>query len=133
MKKDKMAKMFSVIILVLILIINIASGRTYATSDISNIFSGADNFLENGEKKEENDPTFNINAMQNTVDIIYNTLLIIGIIVATIVGMILGIQFITGSVEQKGKIKESIMPYVAGCVVIFSAFGIWKLVIVILR
>ena len=65
------------------------------------------------------------------LDTLYNTLLIIGIAVAVIVGIILGIQFITGSVEQKSKIKESLIPYFVGCAVIFGALGIWKLVITI--
>ena len=63
---------------------------------------------------------------------LYNILLVIGVIVAAIIGTILGVQFITGSVEQKSKVKESLIPYVVGCVVIFGAFGIWKFVVTIL-
>ena len=44
-----------------------------------------------------------------------------------IVGVVLGIQFITGSVEAKSKVKESLIPYFTGCVVIFGAFGILNL------
>lgn len=39
----------------------------------------------------------------------------------------------TGSVEQKAKVKDSLVPYVAGCIVIFGAFGIWKMVLTILE
>lgn len=39
----------------------------------------------------------------------------------------------TGSVEQKAKVKDSLVPYVAGCIVIFGAFGIWKMVLIILE
>ena len=38
----------------------------------------------------------------------------------------------TGSVSQKAKIKETLIPYIAGCIVIFGAFGIWKLVVTIM-
>ena len=38
-----------------------------------------------------------------------------------------------GSVEQKAKVKDSLVPYIVGCTVIFGAFGIWKLVVTILR
>ena len=48
-------------------------------------------------------------------------------------GAILGIQFITGSVEQKAKVKDSLIPFIVGCVAIFGAFGIWKLVITLLK
>ncbi len=51
-----------------------------------------------------------------------------------IVGVVLGIQFITGSVETKAKVKESFNTICSRlCVVIFGAFGIWKLVITILQ
>lgn len=38
-----------------------------------------------------------------------------------------------GSVEQKAKVKDSLLPYIIGCIVIFGAFGIWKLVLTILE
>ena len=38
-----------------------------------------------------------------------------------------------GSVEQKAKVKDSLVPYIAGCIVIFGAFGIWKLVLTLLE
>ena len=127
MKKNKVAKVFSIIILI-VTIMTIGSTNIYATSGI---FSGADDFIKDGDGGTGS--TINTGAMQSTIDIIYNTLLIIGIVVAVLVGIILGIQFVTGSVEQKGKVKESIIPYIAGCIVIFGAFGIWRLVIIILR
>ena len=37
-----------------------------------------------------------------------------------------------GSVEEQAKIKETLIPYVIGCVIIFGAFGIWKLLVTLL-
>lgn len=101
-----------------------------ATS-LSNIFGGADNFVNQG--KTDADNTLDMEALNNASDLVYNTLLILGTCIAVIIAVVLGIQFITGSVEQKVKVKESLIPFVIGCVVIFGAFGIWRLVIVILR
>lgn len=101
-----------------------------ATS-LSNIFGGADNFVNQG--KTDADNTLDMEALNNASDLVYNTLLILGTCLAVIIAVVLGIQFITGSVEQKVKVKESLIPFVIGCVVIFGAFGIWRLVIVILR
>ncbi len=53
-------------------------------------------------------------------------------VVAVIVGLIIGIRFMTGGIEEKAKIKELLVPYVAGCIVIFGAFGIWSLVVNVL-
>ena len=33
-----------------------------------------------------------------------------------------------GSIEEKAQVKESLIPFVIGCVVVFGAFGIWKMV-----
>ena len=56
-------------------------------------------------------------------------LLTIGIAIAVIVGAILGIKIITAEVEEKAKLKEMIIPYILGCVIVFSAFSIWKTIV----
>lgn len=85
----------------------------------------ADNFL----KSAGNSITVDKAQLTSASDEIYNTLTSIGMIVAVIVGMILGITYMMTGAVDKAKVKESIMPYLLGCIVIFGAFGIWKLVI----
>lgn len=116
-------KIFLTLILTVLLI------STSNVVQATGIFQGAENFISAGEKQEPID----LDNLNNASEKIYNILLILGTAIAVIVGAILGIQFITGSIEQKGKVKEALIPYVIGCVVIFGAFGIWKLVITILR
>ena len=53
---------------------------------------------------------------------------IIGILIA-IVGIVLGIQFITSGVAGKAKVKEKIIIYVLGIFIIFGGFGIWRIAI----
>ena len=113
----------------LILILTILLVSTTNMVQASGIFQGANDFISLGQGKEP----INLDNLNNASDKIYNILLILGTVIAVIVGSILGIQFITGSVEQKGKVKEALIPFVIGCVVIFGAFGIWKLVITILK
>ncbi len=98
---------------------------------ISNTLGGADDFVNSGKTNQNN--TFNTTALNNASDLVYNTLLILGTCIAVIIATVLGIQFMTGSIEQKVKVKESLIPFIIGCAVIFGAFGIWKLVITILR
>lgn len=117
------------LIITLICIIFTLTTSTYAFS-ISDIFTGADDFIQSGIKDQN--PTIDDSNLQDMSNLLYNTLLIIAIVVAVIVGLVIGIQFMTGSVEQKAKIKETLIPYIAGCIVIFGAFGIWKLVVEIL-
>ena len=123
-------KLFLMLLIIIICIFAFSVNKVNAIS-IGNIIGGADNFVNDG--KQGSGDAINSTIIQDTSSLIYNTLLIIGISAAVIVGTVLGIQFITGSVEQKVKVQESLLPYLAGCVVLFSAFGIWKLVITFLR
>lgn len=115
--------------ILIIFILMICSTHIVQATTISNIIQGADGFITNGSSSD----MIAGDKIKNLSDIIYNVLLIPGTVIAVIVGSVLGIQFITGSVEQKAKVKDSLIPFVIGCVVIFGAFGIWKLVITILR
>lgn len=65
--------------------------------------------------------------IKETSDYIYNTLLGIGIVLAIVVGMALGIKFIIGSIDEQAKIKEALVPYIISCIIIFGAFTIWKI------
>ena len=115
--------------ILIIFILMICSTHIVQATTISNIIQGADGFITNGSSSD----MIAGDKIKNLSDIIYNVLLILGTVIAVIVGSVLGIQFITGSVEQKAKVKDSLIPFVIGSVVIFGAFGIWKLVITILR
>lgn len=115
--------------ILIIFILMICSTHIVQATTISNIIQGADGFITNGSSSD----MIAGDKIKNLSYIIYNVLLILVTVIAVIVGSVLGIQFITGSVEQKAKVKDSLIPFVIGCVVIFGAFGIWKLVITILR
>lgn len=117
------------IFLNIILVLSVSSINVQATS-IKDIFTGADDFIQSGIK--DTNPTIEDKDLENMSNLLYNTLLIIATVIAVIVGLVIGIQFMTGSVSQKAKIKETLIPYIAGCIVIFGAFGIWKLVVTIM-
>ena len=98
--------------------------------NIGDIVSEAGEFINVG--KNENSP-INENALKPGSSTLYNVLLAIGIAVALIWGLVLGVQFVTGSLEDKADIKKGLIPYIIGCVIIFGAFGIWRLVINLLE
>lgn len=64
---------------------------------------------------------------------IYNILFSVGVVIAVIVGMILGIKLMLAPVGERAEAKKMLVPYVVGCAVVFGAFGIWKLVVTILQ
>jgi len=124
------------VMIILIVFINtffMLTITSFASDDsggfLSEILGLGKNFLNTGEKEYQTDKPLDENALKVSSDYIYNVLLAIGIIAALIVGTIIGIKIIVGTVEEKAKIKEALVPYIIGCIVVFSAFAIWKQVI----
>lgn len=99
--------------------------------EIDDIISSGREFLGAGES--DTHEYVNQDSLKKASDNIYNTFFIVGFILTAIIGSILGIQFILSGVEGKAKVKEALIPYVIGCIVIFGAFGIWKISINIFK
>lgn len=122
MKNKFIFTMIFVVLLTSIFIDNIVYAEN---SGLSQIISGGDEFMEKGSKNSE--IIFDKEKMKNTSNTIANILIAIGTVIAVIVSSILGIKFMIGSVEEKAQIKEALVPFVIGCIVIFGAFTIWKI------
>lgn len=120
-----------IIILIAFCVFPLLTSSSYATS-ISDIFTKGDEFINKGQNSI-NGNTISETTIKEMSGILYNTLLIIGVVIAVIIGIAIGIKFMTGSVEEKAKVKETFIAYIAGCIVVFGAFTIWKLVITILQ
>lgn len=60
---------------------------------------------------------------------IYNILLSIAIIVNIIVGIIIGIKLMTSEAENKAEAKKSLIVFFVGSVLVYAAFGIWKVLV----
>lgn len=97
-------------------------------SGLDDVINDADSFLKNGSNDKVDQ-----GELQSFSGILYNILLQVGIAVAVIIGLIIGIKFMLGSAEEKAYIKQILLPYIVGCVVIFGGFGIWKLVVIVLQ
>ena len=92
--------------------------------DIETVFEDADAFINTSTKEYEIDKA----TVKNLSGQIYRTLMIIGVVVAFVIGGILAIEFITGGIEEKAQIKQKIIIYVIGLVLLFGAFTIWSVV-----
>ena len=108
--------------------------NTYTKQDyssdtsLSDVISGGDSFINAGKGGSAQ---IDKGSLQNASSSIYNILLICGVIIAVLIGSIMGIKFMIGSVEEKAEIKAALVPFVIGCIVVFGAFGIWKIVVTI--
>lgn len=93
---------------------------------ISDVITGGDSFIKAGE---DEDVSIDKTKLQNASNVIYNILLLAGMVAAVVISGILGIKFMIGSAEEKAQIKDALIPFVIGCIVVFGAFGIWKMFI----
>lgn len=106
----------------------LADSNTSSTDSIDGLITDSNNFISKGSNdriKEE--------SIQDFSKTLYNILITIATVVSVIIGGILGIKIMLASAEEKAQVKELLVPYVIGCVVVFGAFGIWKLVVNILQ
>lgn len=93
---------------------------------LSEIISDGDSFLGEADSSYADvDPS----EMQELSGFLYNMLLSAGVVIAVIVATALGIQFMIGGAEGQAKVKEMIIPFVVGCVIVFGGFGFWKIAI----
>ena len=121
--QEKIFKLF-LIISVFFMIVSIFPNKVFSSwvDDAKSFLGAADKTVNlNGDK------------LESASNDIYNLLSSIGMIIAVVVGIILGITYMLVAAEEKAKVKESLIPYVIGCIVIFGAFGIWKLLINIFK
>lgn len=123
MNKSINIKMIMSVFMIILIIGIFCSPSSHAIGDM---MSDGKAFLSKGNSIQS---TINTTALKITSDYIYNTLLAIAIVVAVIVAMVLGIQFMLASADEKAKVKEALMPFTAGCIVVFGAFTIWKVAV----
>lgn len=127
MKKYK--KLLINIMVIFIILFNLFIPNAYA-GPLQDIMNRAEGFVNNGENGGN---VINNDALKEGSNTLYNVLLVIGIAVAFIWGIVLGIQFITGSLGEKADVKKNLIVYLVGCVIIFGTFGIWKLLLQLLE
>ena len=121
-----MTKKIFLILFIFIVIFSVYPNQSKGTF---NFINDAQNFRN--VEPPENNAIINETMLKEVSDTIFNIFLIIGTIVAVVVAAILGIMYMTGSVEAQAKVKETLVPFIVGCIAIFGAFGIWRMVIMV--
>lgn len=125
-----MKKVLISIIIFSVIILGGFCNYSNAATTLDGTINQGDSFISTG--KSQNDiATINGTKFSNVVKKVYNILLTIGVAVSVIIIGVMGIRIITGSVEDKAEIKEQMVPYLIGCGVMFGAFAIWKIAMVI--
>lgn len=113
-----MIKKISILIIMLTLLLSMVPVNSYAT--IFDPVINPDAYDPgNPEKSEE------LNKISNTViGLIYY----IGVFLSVGMLMVIGIKYMTGSVEEKAQYKETMVPYLIGAVLLFGGINILKII-----
>lgn len=125
-----MKKITMVFMAFLVFTVLFTTNYTYANS-ISDALAGADAFIKEGENQASE--AMDTEKINEASSVIYNILLTVGMAAAIIIGVVLGIQFITSGVDEQANIKQALIPYIVGCVVVFGSFGIWKIAVTLMK
>ena len=120
-------KIIILLLIIMSFLINLFSMPSNAAS-LDDTLTGADDFVNKGFSTD-----MDKSQLHSASYYIYNALLGVGIVVDVIVGMILGIKYMTSDSEEKAAVKETLVTYLKACCVIFGAFTIWKIVVEILN
>lgn len=68
-------------------------------------------------------------SVQNIGNQIIGIITTIGVVVAVVVLLVLGIKYMMGSASEKAEYKKTMIPYLVGAILIFGASAITKVVV----
>ena len=108
-------------------IISIALVIMMALLSISNVVLASDipsklNTIAAGNDNADTDKIVSLGA---TIVTIMQT---VGVVVAVVILLILGIKYMMGSAEEKAEYKKTMMPYIVGAILIFASTTIVNVV-----
>lgn len=88
------------------------------------ILASGNDFIQQGTT---NNSVIDEGDLQEISNMVSGVLLTIAVGVTLISAVVMGINFTIQSVEDKAKVKESMIPWVIGIFVAFGAYGIWTI------
>ena len=112
-KQVKVISIVLVIMMAIMAVSNVVLAAPDLSSDIKNMANGT------GNKPQE------VLDLGKTIVTIMQT---VGIVVAVVVLLILGIKYMMGSAEEKAEYKKTMIPYLVGAVLIFASTTIVNVV-----
>lgn len=119
MKISKTVKVLTALLLVVMMVMSLntvafASGST--TTSSGEIGSVIDKINDSANNKLNDD-----SGVASLGGQIVGIIQIIGIVVAVVILLVLGIKYMTGSAQEKAEYKKTMIPYIIGAILIFAA------------
>lgn len=138
----KIITSFAIILFALTLLLN---GTVYATAyettdggtgkskskgvsdsvNVSSMFNSAQNFIKRGEDTEQ----ISSEEAQKGLLGLGKILMSIGILVALVTGSILGVKYMISGADTKANLKQVLIWWVVGVIVVLGAIGIFNIVV----
>ena len=120
MKLSKTVKVLTALLLVVMMVMSLntvafAHGSTTTTSS-GEIGSVIDKINDSANNKLNDD-----SGVASLGGQIVGIIQIIGIVVAVVILLVLGIKYMTGSAQEKAEYKKTMIPYIIGAILIFAA------------
>ena len=116
----KVSRIF-ISILMLAIILMAFTGTTVSATSSSDSTGVIDTIMSGGSADTSGVQTVGAN--------IVGIITTIGIIVAVVVWLVLGIKYMMGSASEKAEYKKTMIPYLVGAVLIFGASAIAKAIV----
>lgn len=124
--KNRNMKKIHIILVVVIIVLNCMTTVVSARFSLTDVFNNAKNFPSPSSE-------ISVSELKDMQGVVYNLLFSVGVIIAVVGITILGVQFITSSPEGKADVKEKMVPFAVGCIVIFSGLVIWRIAVNVIQ
>ena len=121
--------LLKIILVLIVAVICISIPKNVQASTFKDVMDKADKFVEDADGTH----TIDGGGIKSMISDLFGIVITAGAIIALIITAILGVKFIFASAEGKAEIKETMTPYVIGCIVTFAAYAIWKVSLSILN
>lgn len=112
----KTVKMISTLILTVMLVTSIAGVALAA--DVNGVLNGL-----TGDSK-----TVQTKDLTNVGNNIVTIIQVVGIVIAVIILLIIGIKYMIGSASEKAEYKKTMIPYIVGALLIFAGTSLVRVI-----
>lgn len=114
----KSIKVISTLLLAIMLVASIAT-TAFAAVNLITTISNIENQNLNGNADSQ---------ITKVGGNIVNIIQIVGIVIAVIVFLVIGIKYMIGSASEKAEYKKTMIPYVVGAVLVFAGTSLVKVI-----
>ena len=126
-----MKRTIKLILITLMTVVLTISMPLYSKAlSLEELITNAESF-ENAGNSEGISTGISEDSLQPISNMVSNVLLTIAIGVTVISAAVMAINFTIQSVEDKAKVKESMVPWIIGIFISFGAYGIWQITMTI--